>query len=70
MEITQLKEKIIKRIEKTEDANILVSLDLILDSSEETIHKFLTFTAELNSHEDENDTKNYNDYIKEWVKNM
>ena len=70
MEITQLKEKIIKRIEKTEDANVLVSLDLILDSSEETIHKFLTFTAELNSHEDENDTKNYNDYIKEWVKSM
>lgn len=70
MEITQLKEKIINRIENIEDANILVSLDVILESSDDTINKFLAFAAEQTVNENENETKNYNDYIKEWVKSM
>lgn len=70
MEITQLKEKIINRIENIEDANILVSLDIILESSDDTINKFLAFAAEQTVNENENETKNYNDYIKEWVKSM
>lgn len=70
MEITQLKEKIIKRIEGIQDANILVSLDVILESSDETINKFLAFTAEQTVNENENETENYNDYIKEWAKSM
>jgi len=70
MEITQLKEKIINRIDSIKDANILVSLDVILESSDETMNKFLAFAAEQTANENENETKNYNDYIKEWVKNM
>lgn len=70
MEITQLKEKITNRIESIQDANILVSLDIILESSDETINKFLAFAAEQTVTENENETENYNDYIKEWAKSM
>jgi len=70
METTTLREKIIERIQNIDDANILVSLDIILESSDETINKFLAFAAEQTVDSNENETKNYNDYIKEWVKNM
>lgn len=65
-----LREKIIERIENIKDANILTSLDIILGSSDETINKFLAFAAEQTVNNNENETKNYNDYIKEWVKSM
>ena len=70
METKTLREKIIERIQNIDDANILVSLDIILESSDETINKFLAFAAEQTVDSNENETKNYNDYIKEWVKNM
>jgi len=70
MAITLLKEKVINRIENIKDANILVSLDIILDSSDETINKFLAFAAEQTVNHNESEPKNYTDYIKEWVKSM
>jgi len=70
METTTLREKIIERIQNIDDANILVYLDIILESSDETINKFLAFAAEQTVDNNENEAKNYNDYIKEWVKNM
>ena len=70
METTKLREKIIERIQNIEDANILVSLDIILESSDDTINKFLAFAAEQTANGNESETKNYNDYIKEWVKSM
>jgi len=65
-----LKEKIIERINQIEDVNILRSIEMLFNSSEEEIAKFLTFAIEQNKNSDENETRDYTDYIKEWVKNM
>lgn len=65
-----LKEKIIEKINEIEDVNILKSIEIILNSSEEEIAKFLTFAIEQNKNIDGDETVEYTDYIKEWVKNM
>lgn len=65
-----LKEKIIERINKIEDVNILRSIEFFFNSSDEQIAKFLTAAIEEYKNTDNNETKDYNDYIKEWVKSM
>lgn len=65
-----LKEKIIERINQIEDVNILKSIEILFNSSEEEIAKFLTLAIEQNKNSTENETRDYTDYIKEWVKNM
>lgn len=65
-----LKEKIIEKINEIEDVNILKSIEIIFNSSEEEIAKFLTFAIEQNKNIDGDETVEYTDYIKEWVKNM
>jgi hypothetical protein len=65
-----LKEKIIERINQIEDVNILKSIEILFNSSEEEIAKFLTFAIEQNKNIDVSETRDYTDYIKEWVKNM
>ncbi|SNR67145.1 hypothetical protein SAMN06265371_108112 [Lutibacter agarilyticus] len=65
-----LKEKIIERINQIEDVNILKSIEILFNSSEEEIAKFLTFAIEQNKNADVSETNEYTDYIKEWVKNM
>lgn len=65
-----LKEKIIERINQIEDVNILKSIEILFNSSEEEIAKFLTFAIEQNKNADVSETSDYNDYIKEWAKNM
>ena len=65
-----LKEKIIERINQIEDVNILKSIEILFNSSEEEIAKFLTFAIEQNKNTDVSETSEYTDYIKEWVKNM
>ena len=65
-----LKEKIIEKINEIEDVNILKSIEIIFNSSEEEIAKFLTFAIEQNKNIGGNETIEYTDYIKEWVKNM
>jgi DNA-directed RNA polymerase specialized sigma subunit len=65
-----LKEKIIERINKIEDVNILKSIEFFFNSSEEEIAKFLTLSIEQYKNTVEDETRDYTDYIKEWVKNM
>lgn len=65
-----LKEKIIERINQIEDVNILKSIEILFNSSEEEIAKFLTFAIEQNKNADVSETRDYTDYIKEWAKNM
>ena len=65
-----LKEKIIDRINQIEDVNILKSIEFFFNSSEEEIAKFLTVAIEEYKNTDVNETRDYTDYIKEWVKNM
>lgn len=65
-----LKEKIIERINQIEDVNILKSIEFFFNSSEEEIAKFLTVAIEEYKNTDVSETKDYTDYIKEWVKNM
>ncbi len=65
-----LKEKIIERINKIEDVNILKSIEFFFNSSDEQIAKFLTAAIEEYKNTDNNETKDYTDYIKEWVKSM
>lgn len=65
-----LKEKIIERINKIEDVNILKSIEFFFNSSEEQIAKFLTAAIEEYKNTVNNETKDYTDYIKEWVKSM
>lgn len=65
-----LKEKIIEKINEIEDVNILKSIEIIFNSSEEEIAKFLTFAIEQNKNINGDETVEYTDYIKEWVKNM
>ena len=65
-----LKEKIIERINQIEDVNILKSIEILFNSSEEEIAKFLTFAIEQNKNAEVSETSEYTDYIKEWVKNM
>jgi hypothetical protein len=65
-----LKEKIIDRINQIEDVNILKSIEFFFNSSEEEIAKFLTIAIEQYKNTAENETRDYTDYIKEWVKSM
>jgi len=65
-----LKEKIIDRINQIEDVNILKSIEFLLNSSDEEIAKFLTAAIEEYKNPDENEKRDYTDYIKEWVKSM
>ncbi len=65
-----LKEKIIERINKIEDVNILKSIEFFFNTSDEEIAKFLSVAIEQYKNTSENETKDYTDYIKEWVKSM
>ncbi|RXP58630.1 hypothetical protein EC396_06100 [Lutibacter sp. HS1-25] len=65
-----LKEKIIERINKIEDENILKSIEFFFNTSDDEIAKFLTIAIEQYKNTEENETRDYTDYIKEWVKSM
>jgi uncharacterized membrane protein YqhA len=68
MDALQLKNKIIKRIIEIEDVELLKSIDVLFNTSDKNISKFLAFANEKSSQSDE--TEHYTDYIKEWVKSM
>ena len=70
MDTPQLKNKIIQRIIEIDDVNLLKSIESIFNTSDENISKFLTFANEKLQDKDMNETENYTEYIKEWVKNM
>ncbi len=68
MDSSQLKNKIIQRIIEINDDNLLKSIDILFNTSDENISKFLAFANEKISQADE--TEDFTAYIKEWVKSM
>ena len=68
MDSLQLKNKIIQRIIEIDDINLLKSIDVLFNTSDKNISKFLAFANEKLMQTDE--TEDFTDYIKEWVKNM
>lgn len=68
MDSSQLKNKIIQRIIEINDDNLLKSIDILFNTSDENISKFLAFANEKISQADE--TEDFTNYIKEWVKSM
>lgn len=68
MDSSQLKNKIIQRIIEINDDNLLKSIDILFNTSDENISKFLAFANEKISQSDE--TEDFTNYIKEWVKSM
>ncbi len=66
----QLKNKIIQRIIEIDDVNLLKSIDLIFNTSDKNISKFLAFANEKLQNQDINETEDFTAYIKEWVKSM
>ncbi|UMB60111.1 hypothetical protein MHL31_13620 [Lutibacter sp. A80] len=68
MDSLQLKNKIIERIIEIEDIKLLKSIDGLLNTSDKNISKFLAFANDKFS--EANETEDYTNYIKEWVKNM
>ena len=70
METLQLKNKIIQRITQIEDINLLKSIESLFNTSDENISKLVSFMSEKLQHENSNETEDFTDYIKEWVKSM
>lgn len=70
MDTLQLKNKIIKRIIEIDDVNLLKSIELIFNTSDENILKFLNFANEKLQNQEMNETEDFSGYIKEWVKSM
>ncbi len=68
MDKLQLKTKIIQRVGEIEDENVLKAINTLFNSSDENILKFFAFANEKNQQEQE--TEDFSDYIKEWVKSM
>ena len=66
----EIKTKILKRIVEIDDVNTLKQLDIILDTTNENISKFLDFAFEKLQNNNFEETEDYTNYIKEWVKNM
>ena len=70
MDSLQLKNKIIQRIIEIDDLDLLKSIQYVFNTSDKNISKFLTFANEKLQNENTNETENFTEYIKEWVKNM
>ena len=70
MDSLQLKNKIIQRIIEIDDVNLLKSIELIFNTSDQNISKFMSFINEKIQEEDLSETEVFTDYIKEWVKSM
>jgi uncharacterized membrane protein YqhA len=68
MDSLQLKNKIIQRIIEIDDVNLLKSIDILFNTSDKNISKFLAFANEKLMQT--NETEDFTDYIKEWVKSM
>lgn len=70
MDTLQLKNKIIQRITQIEDINLLKSIESLFNTSDENISKLVSYMNEKLQHENSNETEDFTDYIKEWVKSM
>jgi uncharacterized membrane protein YqhA len=70
MDSLELKNKIIKRIIEIDDVNLLKSIQLLFNTSDENISKCLNIVFEKAQQDKLNETADFTEYIKEWVKNM
>lgn len=70
MDTLQLKNKIIQRIIQIDDVKLLKSLEYIFNTSDKNISKFLALANEKLQNENSEETEDFTDYIKEWVKSM
>lgn len=70
MDIPKLKIAIINRILEIDDIELLKSLEILFNTSDKNISKFLALANEKLQQENENETEDFTAYIKEWVKNM
>ena len=68
MDSLQLKNKIIQRIIEIDDVNLLKSIDVLFNTSDKNISNFLAFANEKLMQT--NETEDFTDYRKEWVKSM
>jgi len=73
----ELKNKIIEKINNTDNVNLLNAVFIVLNSSKENIENFIgqekdfLKSKQLNhKNEDFNDREDFTGYIKEWVKSM
>ncbi len=70
MDSLQLKNKIIQRIIEIDDVNLLKAIEYFFNTSDNNISKFISFVDEKVQQENLNETEDFTDYIKEWVKSM
>jgi len=70
MNAPELKSKIIQRITEIEDVELLISITGLFNTSDENISKFLVNASEKFQNDNANETEDFTDYIKEWVKSM
>ncbi|SNR81156.1 hypothetical protein [Lutibacter flavus] len=68
MNSLQLKNKIIERIIEIDDDDLLKSIDALFNGSDKNILSFLVLAND--KFQQENETSNFTEYIKEWVKSM
>lgn len=68
MDSQQLKNKIIERIIQIEDVKLLKSINVLFNTSDKNIIKFLASANDKFSQAEE--TEDFTAYIKEWVKSM
>lgn len=70
MDALKLKAKIIKKIDQINDIETLKSIEILFNLSDKKIQKFLNFATHKSKKGMVSETEDFNDYIKEWVKNM
>lgn len=70
MDTLQLKNKIIQRIIEIDNKHLLVLLENFLNTSDENIEKLMQLLIDKINTDRLNETEDFTDYIKEWVKNM
>lgn len=70
MDKLQLKDRIIARITEIDDVKLLRDLDTLLESSNDNIATVLSAVNNKLQHGYRKETEDFNNYIKEWVKNM
>lgn len=70
MDTIQLKNKIIQRIIEIDNKQLLVSIENLLNTSDKNIAKLMQLLVDKMNADKLNETEDFTDYIKEWVKSM
>ncbi|HKJ05841.1 MAG TPA: hypothetical protein VJ970_00090 [Flavobacteriaceae bacterium] len=70
MDKLQLKDRIIARITEIDDEKLLNALDRLLETSNENVATVIGAVNNKLQHGYKKENEDFNNYIKEWVKNM